>query len=124
MRINEVSKSLNISIDTLRYYEKFGLIDEVRKENGIRVYTDKEIERIKFIQCMKQTGMSIETMRTYFALVKEGDQSLEKRLALLETQSQIAQAKMEELKSSLDYVQYKIGWTKENILKRDHKSKL
>lgn len=121
MKINEVSQTFNISIDTLRYYEKIGLIDKVKRENGIRIYQEQDIDRIKFIQCMKQSGMTLNSMRKYFDLYNQGDGTLEERLELLEQQQAIALEQMKSLQNSIDYLRFKINLTKENIEKREGK---
>lgn len=117
MKINEVSQSFKMSADTLRYYEKIGLIEKVEKQNGIRNYQERDIERIKFIQCLKKTGMPLDIMRQYFEFYNQGDGTLQARLDLLEEQRIIAQEEMEALQSSMEYLEYKIGLTKENIKK-------
>jgi len=115
MRIHEVSQQFNISIDTLRYYEKIGILDKVHKENGIRNYQDKDIDQIKFVQCMKQTGMTLDTISLYFSLVTEGDVSLERRLQLLTEQHLDALAQLKGLQASIAYLEYKMGLLKSKM---------
>lgn len=115
MKINEVSQQFNLSIDTLRYYEKIGLLDKVDKKNGIRNYKEKDLERLEFIVCMKKSGMTLESIRQYFKLLSEGDKTLEGRLALLEKQQIAALKQMNELQKSMDYLKFKINMTKDKI---------
>ena len=63
MKINEVSKKFNISIDTLRYYEKIGLIEPIKRENGILNYQKEDLENIEFIICMKEAGLTIQAIK-------------------------------------------------------------
>lgn len=119
MKINEVSQQFNLSIDTLRYYEKIGLLDKVDKENGIRNYKEKDLERLEFIVCMKQSGMTLETIRQYFELLTEGDKTLEGRLELLEKQQIAALKQMNELQKSMNYLEFKINLTKDRMKARD-----
>ena len=119
MKINEVSQQFNLSIDTLRYYEKIGLLDKVDKENGIRNYKEKDLERLEFIVCMKQSGMTLETIRQYFELLTEGDKTLEGRLKLLEKQQIAALKQMNELQKSMNYLEFKINLTRDRMKARD-----
>lgn len=119
VRINEVSQQFNLSLDTLRYYEKIGLLDKVDKKNGIRHYKEKDLERLEFIVCMKQSGMTLETIRQYFELLTEGDKTLEGRLDLLEKQQLAALKQMNELQKSMNYLEFKINLTKDRIEARD-----
>ena len=65
MTISEVSEKYGIPVDTLRYYEKEGLIPPVhRKESGVRDYTDGDCGWVEFIKCMRSAGLSIETLKT------------------------------------------------------------
>ena len=73
MKIAEVSKQYDISADTLRYYERIGLMRHVRRtESGIRDYTEQDCARIQFIKCMRGAGMSIESLIEYMGLIEEG----------------------------------------------------
>ena len=119
VKINEVSQQFNLSIDTLRYYEKIGLLDKVDKENGIRNYKEKDLERLEFIVCMKQSGMTLETIRQYFELLTEGDKTLEGRLKLLEKQQIAALKQMNELQKSMNYLEFKINLTRDRMKARD-----
>ena len=71
MTIAEVSKKVNLSADTLRYYERIGLIPEVnRTESGIRNYTEEDLGWIEFSKCMRNAGMSIEALIEYIKIQK------------------------------------------------------
>lgn len=82
-KIGEFSKKVNISIDTLRYYEKECLIVPSRVENNLRVYTNKDIIWIEFIKKLKLTGMSIKNIKKYAKLRYEGDETIPQRMDLL-----------------------------------------
>ena len=84
MKISEVSEKYNIPADTLRYYEKFGLIDNVSKISGVRNYSEEDCSRIEFIICMKHAGLSLEDIKTFINLNKEGDKTIPARLEILE----------------------------------------
>ena len=77
MKIMEVSEQYGISSDTLRYYERIGLIPPVhRKDNGIRDYNELDIRRVEFIKCMRSAGLPIEVLIEYVGLVQQGDKPL------------------------------------------------
>lgn len=72
MKIAEVSRRCGISPDTLRYYERIGLLPAVtRRENGIREFTDLDLRRVQFIKCMRAAGLPIEALIEYVALVQQ-----------------------------------------------------
>lgn len=84
MKIAEVSKRMNLSQDTLRYYERIGLIPPVKRNaSGIRDYTDKDLGWIEFIKCMRGAGLSIESLIEYVKLFGEGEQTSKARKDIL-----------------------------------------
>ena len=77
MTIAEVSKQYNISADTLRYYERIGLIPPVnRNKNGIRDYTDEDCKWVDFIKCMRSAGLPIEVLIEYVTLFRQGNSTI------------------------------------------------
>ncbi|WP_294704425.1 MerR family transcriptional regulator [uncultured Fusobacterium sp.] len=109
MTIAEVSKKLNISADTLRYYERIGLIPAVpRNKSGIRNYDDNSIGWINFIKCMKKAGLTIEVLIEYVSLYQQGDSTKETRKSLLIEQRKELLDRIEELKETLEYLNKKI----------------
>ena len=82
MKISEVAKKYNLTTDTLRYYEAFGLIDNVKKVSGIRNYCETDLERIEFIICMKNAGLSLEDIKEFINLTTMGDKTIDKRIRL------------------------------------------
>ncbi len=84
MKIAEVSKRMNLSQDTLRYYERIGLIPPVKRNaSGIRDYTDKDLGWIEFIKCMRGAGLSIESLIEYVKLFGEGEKTAQARKDIL-----------------------------------------
>lgn len=109
MTIAEVSKKTELSADTLRYYERIGIIPEVeRSESGIRNYTDYDLGWIEFSKCMRNSGMSIESIIEYIKLYNKGDATLEARKQLLVSQRDAMQEKLNELQATLDKLNKKI----------------
>ena len=93
MMIAEVSKRFGLSPDTLRYYERVGLIPPVnRTASGIRDYTEEDCRWIEFIKCMRGAGLSIEVLIKYVSLFQQGDATIDQRKELLQ-QRDLLQAK-------------------------------
>ena len=77
MKIMEVSEQFGISSDTLRYYERVGLIPPVnRNGSGIRDYNELDLRRVEFIKCMRSAGLPIEVLIEYVRLAQQGNQTL------------------------------------------------
>lgn len=87
MTIAEVSKKYDITPDTLRYYERIGLLKNVpRNQNGIRNYDDNSCRRIEFVKCMRNAGVEIEILIEYMNLFDKGKNTVIARRNLLEEQ--------------------------------------
>lgn len=109
MRIAEVSKTYDISADTLRYYERIGLLPHVqRTKSGVRDYSETDCARIQFIKCLRGANVSIEALIEYMQLLDKGDKTLAARKALLEEQRDLVQARINEMQAGLDRLNYKI----------------
>ena len=107
MRISEVSEECNISADTLRYYERIGLLPPVhRNDGGIRDYCDLDVRRVEFIKCMRSAGLPIEALIDYYKLVQQGDQTIEARKAILIEKRAELTTRMSELQKTLDLLNY------------------
>ena len=110
MRIAEVAEKYEISADTLRYYERAGLLPHVhRTESGVRDYDENDCARIEFVKCMRGANVSIEALAKYMRLMDRGDETLEERKAILVEQRDAAQARLAELQAGLDRLNYKIA---------------
>ncbi len=110
MTISEVSKKCNVSADTLRYYEKAGLISCVnRTEGGIRNYTEQDCAQIEFIKCMRGAGLSIEVLKKYFDLFSKGKRTLNARRDLLATEREKLKKHLTELQDTIKRLDYKIS---------------
>jgi DNA-binding transcriptional MerR regulator len=120
MTIAEVARKYDISQDTLRYYERIGLIPSVnRNKNGIRDYSDEDCRWVEFAKCMRGAGLSIEVLIEYLALVEQGDKTVEARKELLiEQRSQLA-GRIEEMKRTLERLDGKIQRYDQMVLARE-----
>ncbi len=120
MTIAEASKKVNLSADTLRYYERIGLIPEVnRTESGIRNYTEEDLGWIEFSKCMRNAGMSIEALIEYIKLYKKGDATLEARKQLLISQKDVIKERLEEIQNTFDRINYKIKNYEKLLVERE-----
>lgn len=109
MTITEVSKKFDISQDTLRYYERIGLIPYVnRNKSGIRDYTEEDCNWVEFIKCMRGAGLPIEVLIEYVALFQQGDETIEDRKELLTEQRSKLIKKIEDMNTTLQRLNYKI----------------
>lgn len=109
MKITEVSKMFNLSQDTLRYYERIGLIPHVnRNKSGIREYSEEDCRWVEFIKCMRNAGLPIEALIEYVDLFQRGDETMEARKELLIEQRKLLMERMEDMKKTLERLDYKI----------------
>lgn len=117
MTISEVSKKYGLSVDTLRYYEKAGLIPPVnRKENGIRDYTETDCGWVEFIKCMREAGLPIEVLTQYIALYAKGNRTLQQRKNLLITERDRLKERIEQMQQTLKRLNYKISVYEQRIV--------
>ena len=120
MKIMEVSEQYGISSDTLRYYERIGLIPPVhRKDNGIRDYDELDVRRVEFIKCMRRAGLPIEVLIEYVGLVQQGDKTIEARKEILREQRRQLMARMKEMQKTLDLLDHKIEVYENGVLKKE-----
>jgi MerR family transcriptional regulator, aldehyde-responsive regulator len=120
MKIAEVSEQYGLSTDTLRYYERVGLIPPVnRNESGIRDYNELDLRRVDFIKCMRGAGLPVEVLIEYMGLVQQGDSTIEARKEILIEQRDLVAARLEEMQKTLDRLNYKIEVYEKALLKKE-----
>jgi DNA-binding transcriptional MerR regulator len=120
MKIQEVSQKYELSQDTLRYYERIGLLQPVpRSESGIREYGEADMQRIAFIKCMRSAGIPIEALIEYVSLFKQGDATIAARKAILREQRDLLAAKIADMQKTLDLLDHKIAVYDSALLKRE-----
>jgi len=120
MKIAEISEKYGLSTDTLRYYERIGLIPPVnRNDSGVRNYSEVDEKRVSFIKCMRSAGLPIEALIEYMALVQQGDQTSEARKEILMEQRDLLTARMAEMQKTLDLLNYKISVYEQTILAKE-----
>lgn len=110
MTIREVCDRFGISPDTLRYYERVGVIPEVhRTAGGIRDYTDEDIGWVETTACFRSAGMPIELLAEYVRLFREGDSTIPARFELLKKAREHILAERKKYDDALDKMNYKIS---------------
>jgi len=120
MKIAEVSERYAISTDTLRYYERIGLIWPVnRNASGIRDYTDLDLRRVEFIKCMRSAGLPVEVLIEYVGLVQQGDGTIQTRKEILKEQREQLVARIKEMQKTLDVLDHKIEVYENAVLKKE-----
>ncbi len=120
MKIAEVSEQFGLSADTLRYYERIGLLQAVnRNESGIRDYQEADVKRVQFIKCMRSAGLPIEVLIEYVGLVQQGDGTVPARKEILQEQRALLAARIAEMQKTLDLLDYKIEVYENRVLKNE-----
>jgi DNA-binding transcriptional MerR regulator len=110
MTISEVSGKYGVSQDTLRYYERVGLIPNVpRKPNGIRDYDEASCNWVEFICCMRRAGLPIEALVEYVTLYQQGNTTKETRKQILIEQRDNLAMRLKEMQAILERLNYKIA---------------
>lgn len=110
MRIAEVAEQYDLSADTLRYYERIGLLRPVRRNaSGVRDYSEEDCARISFVKCMRGANVSIEALIEYMQLFEQGESTLEARRQILIEQRDEARKRLDRIQEGLDRLDYKIA---------------
>lgn len=113
--IGEISNKFNLSISTIRYYDKEGLFPNVKRKNGIRQFDDNDVESILIIECLKKSGMQIKEIKQFLDWCNIGDSTLNKRLNMFNTQKNKILFQIEELKKALNLIEYKCWYYQEAV---------
>ena len=110
MTIKEVSEELGLTQDTLRYYEKVGMIPPVtRTKGGIRDYKEGDIAWVKLATCMRNAGLPVKVMIDYLGLYKQGDSTIQERCNLLKEQREKLWEQRKQIEETLEKLNYKIA---------------
>ena len=105
--IGQISDMFNIPISTLRYYDKEGLFPDIQRRSGIRIFSDREVEKLRMIECLKKTGMEIRDIKEFMHWCQQGPATYEKRRDMLLRQKKAVEAEMEHMSQVLDMIRYK-----------------
>lgn len=114
---SEASTRSGFSLDTLRYYEKIGLLAEIsRTSGGQRVFTEDDLGWLGLLRCLRDTGMPLAQISRYAAMARCGDDSLAERIRLLEEHAGEVEEKMRLLQAQYDHLRGKIDWHRRELL--------
>lgn len=107
--IGQVAQKTGLSVHTLRYYEKEGLLPFVRKNSsGLRVFSDSDLGWLELIECLKATGLHLKGIKQYIDWYIEGDSTLQQRLDMFKQQKIRIEEQMAELQKHMNKINYKI----------------
>ena len=102
--IKKVSEMTGLSIPTVRYYDKEGLLPDLqRKESGYRIFSDRDLEAIDLIGSFKESGLTIREIRHFMSLVRQGDVTLDERLAIFQTNVARLEEKLAAVQNALEH---------------------
>lgn len=108
LAIGEVATRTGTTVDTLRYYERIGLLEVGRDAGGRRAYTEDDVRRVVFLTRMRQSEMPIRDLQSYVELVHEGPHTAPERLALMESHREAVRRRQAELAAALAVIDFKI----------------
>ena len=106
--IGDISRKTGLSVSTLRYYEKLGLLAPVSRTRGnIRQYGPQDLEQLSVLECLKNTGMPLKDIRTFFAWCDQGDTTLPQRYQMFLERRAETQRQIELLQKELAHIEFK-----------------
>ena len=105
--IGQVSEMFNLPISTLRYYDKEGLFPEMERQSGIRKFSERELDALRVIECLKKSGLEIKDIKRFMVWCVEGASTYPDRKELFETRKNIVEAEMIKLQKTLDMLKFK-----------------
>lgn len=117
--IGEISKMFQLPISTLRYYDKEGLFPHLKRVNGVRQFSESEIETLRVIDCLKRSGLEIKDIKEYMSLCSLGNTTLKQRKEIFEKQKEEVLQEMEKLQKVLSMLNYKCWYYDQAIEKKD-----
>lgn len=121
--IGQISTMFNIPISTLRYYDKEGLFPNMQRESGIRKFSDKEIETLRVIECLKKSGLEIKDIKSFMEWCAQGSSTYKLRRQLFEEQRCKVEAEITHMNRVLDMLKFKC-WYYEQAMKQGNEDKL
>ncbi|TDD66252.1 MerR family transcriptional regulator [Actinomadura rubrisoli] len=112
----ETAVKSGFSIDTLRYYEKIGLLSGIaRNASGRRVFSDDDLQWLGMLRCLRETGMPIAEMLRYSELARGGTETVQERLELLQAHDRRVEEQIAKLREQQEQVQWKIGFYRDSV---------
>lgn len=121
--IAQAAEMTGLSPSAIRYYDKEGLLPQVERKNGIRIFHDMDIRWLHLLTCLKNTGMPIKRIREYAEMAQRGDETLKERQALIEEQRRFVQDQIDQLMFYMQELDFK-EWYYKKALALGSESKL
>lgn len=113
--IGQVSEMFNLPISTLRYYDKEGLFPHIQRSSGIRKFTERELEALRIIECLKKSGLEIKDIKLFMEWCSQGNTTYEQRYHLFLTQQKVVEAEIEKMNKILDMIRFKCWYYEQAI---------
>lgn len=117
--IGQISEMFQLPISTLRYYDKEGLFPDLERSSGIRRFSEKEIEALRVIECLKKSGLEIKDIKLFMEWCSEGSATYQRRKELFERQKEIVQKEIAKLEKVLDMLQFKCWYYDQAVKDRN-----
>lgn len=117
MKISEVAEKVDLTPVTLRYYEKMGLIPEVKKEHGVRNYSENDLNWISFIKCMRNVGIPVKDLLEYTELLQQGSDTKKARRQILVKELHRLEEQEQAIHSTINRLKHKISLYDQGELK-------
>lgn len=112
----ETAEKSGFSIDTLRYYEKIGLLSDIaRNASGRRVFSENDLQWLGMLRCLRETGMPIAEMLRYSELARGGTETVPERLELLQDHDRRVEEQIARLREQQEHIKFKIGFYRGSI---------
>ena len=105
--ISEAAARMGVAPSTIRYYDKEGLIPNIKRKNGQRVFEDIDLRLLSLLTCLKNTGMPLKRIKEYVEMTKAGDSTLPERYQLIKDQRQFVLDQIEQLQYFLSELDFK-----------------
>lgn len=121
--IGQVSEMFGLPVSTLRYYDKEGLFPDMKRTSGIRQFSEKEIEALKVIECLKKSGLEIKDIKQFMEWCIQGSETYPDRKKLFETQRERVENEIIRMNKVLDMLKYKC-WYYEEAIKDEGEERL
>lgn len=113
--IGQVSQMTGLPVSTLRYYDQQGLFPELRKESGIRKFTDRELDILKMVECLKSSGLELRDIRQFIHWCAEGSATYPQRKAMFLKQKEVVEAEIQSLEKTLNMLRFKCWYYEQAI---------
>lgn len=114
--IGQVSEMFGLPISTLRYYDKQGLFPGMERVSGIRKFTDREVEALRVIECLKKAGMELKDIKQFMDWCTLGSETYPQRKAMFEVQREHVENEIKHMNKTLDMLKFKCWYYEQAIL--------